>query len=81
MSDPPPDDEDDRGPDAGRRADDESSYDCGSCGETIVVPLDPTAGRRQRYVEDCPVCCAPHEIVVEFDPDGTARVTARREGS
>jgi hypothetical protein len=61
--------------------DDEADYVCGSCGETIVVPLDPTQGRLQRYVEDCPVCCAPNEITVEFDADGTACVTARLEGS
>ena len=62
------------------RVDDEASYECGSCGETIVVPLDASAGAHQRYVEDCPVCCAPNEITVDFDEDGTARVTSRREG-
>jgi hypothetical protein len=44
-----------------------------------VIPLDPSAGRRQRYVEDCPVCCAPNEISVEFDEDGEADVTSRLE--
>ena len=60
-------------------ADDEGSYLCGSCGETIVIPLDASAGRVQRYVEDCPVCCAPNEITVEFDADGSARVSSRPE--
>ena len=32
---------------------DEASYNCDSCGEEIVVPIDLTAGSRQEYVEDC----------------------------
>lgn len=58
---------------------DEGSYVCDSCGEEIVVPLDPSAGEHQSYVEDCPVCCVPNEITVEFDEDGSARVWARGE--
>jgi hypothetical protein len=73
-----PDDAVDDDPNEGR-ADDEGAYVCGSCGESIVIPLDPSAGRRQRYVEDCPVCCAPNEISVEFDEDGEADVTSRLE--
>jgi Cysteine-rich CPXCG len=30
---------------------DEASYNCDSCGEEIVVPIDLTAGARQEYVE------------------------------
>jgi DNA replicative helicase MCM subunit Mcm2 (Cdc46/Mcm family) len=58
---------------------DEASYVCGSCGEEIVVPLDPSAGARQSYVEDCPVCCTPNEVFVDYDDDGSARVTSRPE--
>ena len=58
---------------------DEGSYVCGSCGEEIVVPLDASAGESQRYVEDCPVCCSPSEVFVDFDDEGTARVTSRPE--
>jgi Cysteine-rich CPXCG len=43
---------------------DEASYNCDSCGEEIVVPIDMTAGSRQEYVEDCPVCCCPNVIHV-----------------
>jgi hypothetical protein len=49
-----------------RRPTDEGSYTCPTCGEQIVIPLDPTAGNEQEYVEDCPVCCNPNEIHVEF---------------
>jgi hypothetical protein len=49
-----------------RRASDEGSYICPTCGESIVIPLDISGGDEQRYVEDCPVCCSPNVIHVEF---------------
>jgi hypothetical protein len=58
---------------------DEASYNCDSCGEEIVVPIDLTAGSSQEYVEDCPVCCCPNVIHVEIDDDGDVRVWAERE--
>ncbi len=57
---------------------DEASYVCESCGEEIVVPIDLTAGSRQEYVEDCPVCCCPNLIHVEVDEDGDVRAWAER---
>jgi hypothetical protein len=59
--------------------DDEATYVCDWCGEEIVVPLDLSAGERQEYVEDCPVCCRPNVIVVDVDDDGEVQVWARRE--
>ena len=59
--------------------DDDAGYVCNSCGEEIVVPLDHTQGQRQEYVEDCPVCCNPNVIFVEFDVDGVANVWSRAE--
>jgi hypothetical protein len=44
----------------------EGSYTCPHCGETIVVPLDRSAGAEQEYGEDCPVCCSPNVLHVEF---------------
>lgn len=58
---------------------DESSYICDWCGEEIVVPLDVSAGERQEYVEDCPVCCRPNVIVLEVDDDGEVQVSVSRE--
>ena len=58
---------------------DEGSYVCGSCGEVIVIPVDRSAGARQDYVEDCPVCCHPNAIHVEFDDEGNVWVDARLE--
>ena len=58
---------------------DEASYNCDSCGEEIVVPIDLTAGPRQEYVEDCQVCCCPNVIHVEIGHDGATRIWAQRE--
>jgi hypothetical protein len=64
----------------GRRAPDEGRYVCPTCGERIVIPLDRSGGDEQRYVEDCPVCCNPNVIRVEFFDDGEpARVSAESE--
>jgi hypothetical protein len=49
--------------------DNEGSYICDSCGEEIVIPLDPDGGQSQTYVEDCPVCCNPSVIHVEWDEE------------
>ena len=53
---------------------DESCYNCTSCGEEIVVPIDLSAGSEQEYVEDCPVCCHPNVIHVEVARNGDVRV-------
>lgn len=58
---------------------DEATYICDGCGEEIVVPLDYSAGGEQEYVEDCPVCCRPNIIHVEFDEEGDARVWSEPE--
>ena len=55
------------------------SITCPTCGETIVIPLDPTAGTEQQYVEDCPVCCNPNVIHVEFFEGESPRVWADAE--
>jgi hypothetical protein len=63
-----------------RRDADEGSYVCPTCGEQIVIPLDRSGGGEQRYVEDCPVCCNPNVIQVEFfGADEPPRVSAESE--
>jgi hypothetical protein len=57
----------------------EASYVCNTCGEEIVIPVDPTAGPSQEFVEDCPVCCRPNVIRIEFDPEGTPYIRADAE--
>jgi hypothetical protein len=56
----------------------EGTYVCDSCGEEIVIPLDPTGGDSQSYVEDCPVCCNPNLIHVDW-VDEEPRVWAEPE--
>jgi len=49
---------------------DEANYICPSCGEDIVIPVDQTQGLHQEYVEDCPICCRPVIIRLEFNSGG-----------
>jgi hypothetical protein len=63
-----------------KRPTDEGAYVCPTCGERIVIPLDPSAGAEQQYVEDCPVCCNPNAIRVEWFGEGELpRVHAEAE--
>ncbi len=62
-----------------RRPHDEGRYVCDACGEDIVIPLDPTGGDEQEFVEDCPVCCRPNVIHVEFFEGEEPRVWAEAE--
>jgi len=48
----------------------DAQYTCPACFESNFVAVDPSGGRRQRSVEDCPVCCRPIEFVLGFDHDG-----------
>lgn len=57
----------------------EATYYCDSCGEEIVIPIDPTQGTSQQYVEDCPVCCRANLLRIAIDDEGTARVRAEAE--
>ncbi len=59
---------------------DEGSYTCPTCGEQIVIPLDPTGGSDQQYVEDCPVCCNPNVIHLEFFGEDRAGACSGRSG-
>lgn len=58
---------------------DEASYVCNSCGEEVVIPVDPSAGTSQEDVEDCPVCCRPNRIRVEIDGGGEVRAWSEAE--
>ena len=57
----------------------EASTVCDNCGEEVVLPVDPSAGSNQEYVEDCTVCCDPTVIHVEIDEDGEVRVWGEAE--
>ena len=44
-----------------------SGFQCAGCGEWNETQVDPAAGMRQRYVEDCQVCCKPNLLLVTWD--------------
>jgi hypothetical protein len=48
----------------------DAAYTCPACFEVNYVAIDPSGGRRQRFVEDCPVCCRPIDFDVTFDHEG-----------
>ncbi len=48
----------------------DAAYTCPACFEQNYVAVDPGGGRRQKYIEDCPVCCRPIEFVVAIDHEG-----------
>jgi hypothetical protein len=50
------------------------AYTCPSCFEENFLGIDPAGGKRQRLIEDCPVCCRPIEFVIAIDRDGDAIV-------
>jgi len=43
-----------------------SGYTCAGCGEWNETTVDESAGSRQRYVEDCQVCCRPNLLRVNW---------------
>ena len=47
-----------------------SGYTCAGCGEWNETTVDESAGSRQRYVEDCSVCCKPNLLRVSWDAGG-----------
>ena len=49
-----------------------SGYVCAGCGEWNETTVDESAGSRQRYVEDCQVCCKPNVLRVSWDPGAQA---------
>jgi hypothetical protein len=55
-------------------ADTGATVSCPYCGEAVEIVLDPGSGTRQRYVEDCEVCCRPWEVSVAYAGDGSAQV-------
>ena len=58
----------------------DKGFQCAGCGEWNDTSVDESAGRNQRYVEDCQVCCKPNVLEVSYDPDSQAFfITAQLE--
>ncbi|MEM6793167.1 MAG: CPXCG motif-containing cysteine-rich protein [Acidobacteriota bacterium] len=58
---------------------DRLDFSCAFCGEWMDVDLDPAAGRRQTFVEDCQVCCRPNVLEVTLDAEGFPTVNVQPE--
>jgi hypothetical protein len=41
---------------------------CAACGSSNTTLVDPEGGVRQRYTEDCAVCCRPNLLTIRIDP-------------
>lgn len=57
-----------RMPDSGEA--EEFPFWCAACGEENWVLIDPTGGPRQKYTEDCAVCCRPNLLTIQIDSEG-----------
>ena len=44
-----------------------------------MIPLDPSEGSIQEYIEDCPVCCRANLISIQFEEGGQVIVSAQPE--
>jgi len=55
-----------------------SGYVCRGCGEWNETNVDESGGRRQRYVEDCQVCCKPNLLSIYWD-NGNAEFVIEAE--
>jgi hypothetical protein len=43
-------------------------YTCAYCGEANETFVDPSAGLKQSYVEDCGICCHPNLLHIHVEP-------------
>lgn len=48
----------------------EAHFTCAICSEENETTVDPSQGARQRYVEDCQVCCHANVLLVDVRADG-----------
>lgn len=55
------------------------SIHCPYCGEMVELELDMTAGMRQQYFEDCPVCCRSIEIIAKLDLKGRVHLRIKSD--
>jgi DNA-directed RNA polymerase subunit RPC12/RpoP len=52
----------------------DAAYVCPYCGEENYVGTDPSAGSRQIFTEDCPVCCSPIVFLARVDANGDVTI-------
>jgi hypothetical protein len=58
----------------------DAGFQCAGCGEWNNTSVDPSAGRRQQYVEDCQVCCKANVLrIVVVDAEHEYVITSELE--
>ena len=55
------------------------TFSCPYCNEELSIPVDVTAGRKQRFVYDCEICCSPIVCLVETDGARVLQFIAEKE--
>jgi Cysteine-rich CPXCG len=55
------------------------TYDCAFCGEENELLVDVSGGRRQRFTEDCAVCCRPNLITLVVGEGGDVELEVAQE--
>ena len=55
------------------------AFGCAFCGEENETFVEPTAGRRQTFTEDCVVCCRPNLITLAFEESGDVLLQVAQE--
>lgn len=56
----------------------ERQVQCPYCGEAIEILIDCSV-RRQRYIEDCQVCCRPMNLTVSIESRDAIFIQAAHE--
>lgn len=49
----------------------EASYVCAYCFQVNEITVDGSGGLRQKYIEDCQVCCKPNNLIIVIDDEMT----------
>jgi ABC-type taurine transport system ATPase subunit len=55
------------------------TYECAFCGEENETLVDVSGGRRQRFTEDCAVCCRPDLITLVVEEGGDVELQVTQE--
>ena len=55
------------------------TFSCPNCGEEFTVRIDLTAGKKQRFVYDCEVCCSPIVCTAEIKDGQVVNFSAEKE--
>lgn len=58
---------------------DEVEIECPHCGEPMAVPVDPSQGTDQEFLEDCAVCCRPITIHLDCRDPAAPVVSVERD--